>query len=192
MIREQLKTTITVFFILTVITGIIYPLVITGIAQLFFNNQANGSIIVRDEKAIGSSLIGQPFDNPKYFWGRPSVTSPMGYNSASSSGSNLGPSNPALADNIKTLVQMLQAADPCNLENVPVDLVTASASGLDPHISVAAAMYQVPRVARLRGISQAEVIGVVKDNAHGRLMGIIGEPTVNVLQLNLTLDKHGK
>jgi potassium-transporting ATPase KdpC subunit len=192
MIREQLKTTITIFFILTVITGIIYPLVITGIAQLFFNNQANGSIIVRDEKAIGSSLIGQPFDNPKYFWGRPSVTSPMGYNSASSSGSNLGPSNPALADNIKTLVQMLQAADPCNLENVPVDLVTASASGLDPHISVAAAMYQVPRVARLRGISQAEVIGVVKDNAHGRLMGIIGEPTVNVLQLNLTLDKHGK
>jgi K+-transporting ATPase ATPase C chain len=192
MIREQLKTTITVFFILTVITGIIYPLVITGIAQLFFNNQANGSIIVRDEKAIGSSLIGQPFDNPKYFWGRPSVTSPVGYNSASSSGSNLGPSNPALADNIKTRIQMLQAADPCNLENVPVDLVTASASGLDPHISVAAAMYQVPRVARLRGISREEVAEIVRENTQKRFMGVIGEPVVNVLQLNLTLDKHGK
>ena len=192
MIREQLKTTIPVFVILTVITGIIYPLVITGIAQLFFNSQANGSIIVRDEKAIGSSLIGQPFDNPKYFWGRPSVTSPMGYNSASSSGSNLGPSNPALADNIKTRVQMLQAADPCNLENVPVDLVTASASGLDPHISVAAAMYQVPRVARLRGISREEVAEIVRENTQKRFMGVIGEPVVNVLQLNLTLDKHGK
>jgi K+-transporting ATPase ATPase C chain len=192
MIREQLKTTIPVFVILTVITGIIYPLVITGIAQLFFNNQANGSIIVRDEKAIGSSLIGQPFDNPKYFWGRPSVISPVGYNSASSSGSNLGPSNPALADNIKTRVQMLQAADPCNLENVPVDLVTASASGLDPHISVAAAMYQVPRVARLRGISREEVAEIVRENTQKRFMGVIGEPVVNVLQLNLTLDKHGK
>jgi K+-transporting ATPase KdpC subunit len=188
MIREQLKTTILMFIILTIITGIIYPLIITGIAQLFFHNQANGSIIVRDGKVIGSSLIGQPFDNAGYFWGRLSATSGEAFNAASSTGSNLGPSNPALLDALKTRVSNLQAADPDNKMPVPVDLVTSSASGLDPHISLAAAYYQVPRIARERKMRQDVVRAIVQENIENRFLGVIGEPVVNVLRLNLALD----
>jgi len=192
MIREQLKTTILIFIILTIITGIIYPLVITGIAELFFKSQANGSIIIRDGKVIGSSLIGQPFDDLGYFWGRPSATTPAAFNAASSSGSNLGPSNPALSDAVKTRVNNLHTADPDNKLPIPVDLVTSSASGLDPHISPAAAYYQIPRIARVRNIQQDVLLRIVQENTENRFLGIIGEPVVNVLRLNLAIDSVDK
>ena len=190
MFRKQLKSAFLVFLLLTVITGIIYPFVITAVAQIFFRHQADGSIIFKDGKPIGSSLIGQSFEDPKYFWGRLSATSPVAFNALASSGSNFGPLNVALRQNVEARIKSLQNVNPENKSPIPVDLVTASASGLDPHISIAAALYQVPRVARLRGIPQEKVTEIVRENTQGRLMGVIGEPVVNVLQLNMALDKY--
>jgi K+-transporting ATPase ATPase C chain len=174
---------------LTLVTGVVYPLVVTSIAQLAMRDAANGSIVERDGKAVGSTLIGQPFSDPKYFWSRPSATAPMPYNAGASTGSNLGPTNPALTDAVKGRIEALRAADPGNSAAVPVDLVTASASGLDPHISPAAAEYQVARVARVRGVDPARVRTLVAEHTQGRQLGFLGEPVVNVLQLNLALDR---
>jgi potassium-transporting ATPase KdpC subunit len=190
MFQKQLKSAFLVFLSLTVITGIIYPFVITAVAQVFFRHQADGSIIFKDGKPIGSSLIGQSFDDPKYFWGRLSATSPVVFNASASSGSNIGPLNAILRQNVEARIKLLQNVNPENKSPIPVDLVTASASGLDPHISIAAALYQVPRVARLRGIPQEKVTEIVRENTQGRLMGVIGEPVVNVLQLNMALDNY--
>ena len=173
---------------LTLITGIAYPLFITGVAQVAFPRQANGSLLVKDGKAVGSSLIGQPFDDPKYFWSRPSATNPFPDNAAASSGSNQGPLNPALAQAVQGRVGALRAADPASTAAVPVDLVTTSGSGLDPHISPAAALYQVPRVARERKLDVETVRMLVERHIEGRTLGILGEPRVNVLALNLALD----
>jgi potassium-transporting ATPase KdpC subunit len=173
---------------ITVLTGIGYPLIVTGVAQLVFRDQANGSLIIRNQKIIGSRLIGQPFFEPKYFWSRPSATSPMPYNGASSSGSNLGPTNPALKEAVEARVQALHDAGPTPPGGVPVDLVTASGSGLDPDISVAAAEYQIPRIAKVRNISQDELRALVAARAEGRQLGFLGEARLNVLELNLALD----
>ena len=186
--RTLIRPAIVLFLVLTVITGLIYPLVVTGIAQVLFPQQANGSLIVKNGQAVGSQLIGQPFDDPKYFWGRPSATSPFPYNAAASSGSNLGPSNPALTDAVKARMDALKTADPANTQPIPVDLVTSSASGLDPHISPAAAVYQVTRIARARGLDEAAVRQLVGQYTQGRDLGVLGEPRVNVLELNLALD----
>jgi K+-transporting ATPase ATPase C chain len=172
----------------TILTGLVYPLAVTSLAQAIFPYQANGSFILRGNRVVGSALIGQPFNDPRYFWGRPSATTSFPYNAAASSGSNLGPSNPALADAVKARVEALQAADPGNAAPVPVDLLTASASGLDPHISVAAALYQVPRVARARGLAPTTLQQIVEQHVEGRQFGILGERRVNVLKLNLALD----
>lgn len=174
--------------VLTVVTGIFYPLIVTGIAQVVFPYHANGSLIVKEGKTVGSALIGQPFDDSKYFWSRPSATSPFPDNAGSSSGSNLSPTNPELIKAVQGRVDALRAADPGNTAPVPVDLVTASGSGLDPHISPAAALYQVPRVARARQLEPGAVRQLVDRYTEGRFMGILGEPRVNVLQLNLALD----
>jgi len=184
----HLRPALIMLIVLTVLTGVIYPAIVTGIAQLVFPRQANGSLIVKDGKVIGSALIGQPFDDPKYFWGRPSATSPFGYNAASSSGSNLSPTNPALIKGVQERVDALRAADPGNTAPVPVDLVTASGSGLDPHISPAAALYQVNRVAKARKLDPAAVRDLVERHTEGRQFGFLGEPRVNVLALNLALD----
>ena len=184
----HLRPALILLIVLTVLTGVIYPAIVTGIAQLVFPRQANGSLIVKDGKVIGSALIGQPFDDPKYFWGRPSATSPFGYNAASSSGSNLSPTNPALIKGVQERVDALRAADPGNTAPVPVDLVTASGSGLDPHISPAAALYQVNRVAKARKLDPAAVRDLVERHTEGRQFGFLGEPRVNVLALNLALD----
>jgi len=184
----QLRSALMMFFILTILTGVAYPLAVTAIAQLLFPHQANGSLISKDGKPIGSTLIGQPFDDPKYFWGRPSATAPFPYNAAASSGSNLGPTNPALIETVKMRVAALKAADPGNDTPVPVDLVTASGSGLDPHISPASAEYQVRRVARARGREEAFVRTLVSQHTEGRQLGMLGERRVNVLALNLALD----
>jgi K+-transporting ATPase ATPase C chain len=178
--------------VLTLLTGVLYPLLVTGIAQLAFPRAANGSLIVADGKSVGSSLIGQPFDDPKYFWGRPSATSPMPYNGAASSGSNQGPRNPALADAVRDRIKALRDADPGNVAPVPVDLITASGSGLDPHISVAAAEYQSARVAKARGLPIDKVQSLVSAHTDGRTFGLLGEPRVNVLAMNLALDRSGK
>jgi potassium-transporting ATPase KdpC subunit len=188
MIKAQLRPALMALLLFTLITGVIYPLVVTGIAQVVFPHQANGSLIVKDRQAVGSALIGQPFDDPKYFWGRLSATAPYAYNAAASSGSNLGPTNPALVDEVKARVDALKAADPTNTQPIPVDLVTSSGSGLDPHISVAAANYQLPRVARARGLSEDQVRSLVQRFSEGRTFGILGEPRVNVLMLNQALD----
>ncbi len=188
MLKEQIRPAILLFIILSLVTGVIYPLFITGIAQIFFHDQANGSLIYRNGQSMGSSLIGQQFDDPKYFWGRLSATSPAWFNAAASSGSNLGPLNPALLDGIKVRFKALKEFDPNNKTLIPVDLVTSSASGLDPDISLAAAFYQIPRVAHMRGLSQNFVKKIVNQHTYGRFLGVIGEPVVNVLELNLALD----
>lgn len=185
---KLIRQAIVMLVALTVVTGVIYPLVVTGLAQLLFPRAANGSVIERDGKSLGSEVIGQAFSDPKYFWSRPSATAPFADNAASSSGSNLGPTNPALADAVKQRVDALRAADPGNTSAVPVDLVTASASGLDPHITPAAAAYQVARVARVRGLAKAQVEGLLVQATEGRQFGLLGEPRVNVLKLNLLLD----
>ena len=187
--NTQFRPAITIFALLTIITGVIYPLVVTGIAQLAFPHQAHGSLIEKDGVVIGSELIGQQFDDPSYFWGRPSATSPEPYNAASSSGSNLGPTNPALISAVEARVKVLQEADPDNTLPIPVDLVTASGSGLDPHISVASALYQVQRVATARGLNEADVVALVNQYTEGRQFGFLGEPRVNVLLLNIALDE---
>ena len=183
--KNQLRPALTIFALLTIITGVIYPLMVTGVSQVLFPSQSNGSIITVNGKAAGSDLIGQQFDDPKYFWGRISA---VGYNADLSSGSNYGPLNPALLEAVQARIDALQAADPDNTLPIPVDLVTASASGLDPHISVAAALYQVHRVASARGLSEADVHSLVEQNIEGRQFGFLGESTVNVLKLNLALD----
>ena len=188
MIRNMLMS----LLLFTVITGFIYPLVVTGIAQVIFPGKANGSIIAKNGKAVGSDLLGQQFEDPKYFWGRLSATTPYPYNGGSSSGSNLGPNNPDLMKAVQARIQALREADPGNTAKIPVDLVTASGSGLDPHISPAAAAYQVQRVAKLRGMDEAKVSALVAANTEGRQFWILGEPTVNVLKLNLALDDLGK
>ncbi|MGO9837790.1 MAG: potassium-transporting ATPase subunit KdpC [Polyangiaceae bacterium] len=189
----QLRAAIVSLFALTLIAGVAYPLLVTGIAQAAFPNQANGSLIVKDGRSVGSHLIGQPFDDPKYFWGRLSATAdangkPLPYNGAASTGSNLGPTNPALIDEVKGRIDALHEADPGNDVPIPVDLVTSSASGLDPDISPAAAAYQLHRVARARGLSDGQVRAVVDSHTTDRQLLVLGEPRVNVLDLNLALD----
>jgi K+-transporting ATPase ATPase C chain len=186
--RRELRPAIVAMVVFTVLTGLVYPLAMTGLAQVLFPRQAQGSLISRDGHAIGSTLIGQPFDDPKYFWGRLSATSPFSYNASASSGSNLGPTSKALREAVAGRVAALRAADPQATGPVPVDLVTASASGLDPDISPAAADYQVRRVARVRGISEQTVRQLVGQSTAGREFGVLGEPRVNVLELNLRLD----
>ncbi|MFZ5551446.1 MAG: potassium-transporting ATPase subunit KdpC [Pseudomonadota bacterium] len=184
-----LRPAIAVFVVLSLITGLAYPLLTTGVAQTAFPHQANGSL-VKDAagRVVGSELIGQAFSDPKHFWSRPSATGPMAYNAGASTGSNLGPSNPALHDAVKSRIEALRAADPGNTAPVPVDLVTTSGSGLDPHISRAAADYQAARVARTRGLPEAEVRSLVEQHTEGRSLGFLGEPRVNVLRLNLALN----
>ncbi len=194
MIR-QFRPALAVLFVLTIVTGVAYPLVITGIAQLVFPRQANGSLIVQNGKAVGSELIGQQFSDPKYFWGRLSATGDYPYNAfnaqtlTGSSGSNYGPMNPALIKEVQDRIDALRKADPGNTAPIPVDLVTSSGSGLDPNISVAAALYQAPRVARLRGLPLDQVQKLIARYTQGRQLGFLGEPRVNVLELNLALDQ---
>src|SRR5580765_4494765 len=186
--RAHLRPALVSLALLSVVTGLAYPAIVTVVAQLIFPRQANGSLVTAGGKTVGSSLIGQPFDDPKYFWSRPSATSPFGYNAGASSGSNLSPTNPALVSSVQGRVDALRAADPGNTAPVPVDLVTASASGLDPHISPAAALYQVGRVAKARKLEPDVVRQLVDRYTEGRQLGFLGEPRVNVLELNLALD----
>jgi potassium-transporting ATPase KdpC subunit len=188
MMFKQLRAAVATFVVLSVITGVVYPLVVTLIAGAVFPAQAGGSLILDGDQIAGSTLIGQPFDDPKYFWSRPSATSPAPYNAGASSGSNLGPTNPALADAVAQRVAALRAADPVNTAPVPIDLVTASASGLDPHISPAAAEYQAARVARVRGVELEAIRKLVARHTESRLLHLLGEATVNVLALNRDLD----
>jgi K+-transporting ATPase ATPase C chain len=191
---NQLRAAVVMLALMTLLTGVVYPLVVTGIAQIAFPHAANGSLIMQDGQAVGSELIGQPFDAPEYFWSRLSATGTFAYNAfngdnqTASSGSNLGPLNPALLAAAQARIDALRAADPGNTASIPVDLVTASASGLDPHISPAAALYQVPRVARVRGLTEAQVRQLVDEHTQGRQLGFLGEPRVNVLTLNLALE----
>jgi K+-transporting ATPase ATPase C chain len=188
MILKQLRPAITMIVLCTVLTGVAYPLFITGIAQLVFPAKANGSLLLRGGNVIGSGLIGQRFSDPKYFWARPSATAPYAYNAGASAGSNYGPTNPALVDGVRKRIDDLKRADPQNNEPIPVDLVTASGSGLDPHISIAAALYQLPRVARVRGLAEDRIRPLVDQCTEGRQLGFLGEPRVNVLKLNLALE----
>ena len=188
--KNTLRPALVVFLVLTLLTGVAYPLLVTGLAQALFPSQAHGSLILREGKPVGSTLIGQSFSSPGHFWGRPSATGPMANNAAASSGSNLGPMNPALTDAVKARVAALRAADPSNTAAIPVDLVTASASGLDPHISLAAAQYQLGRVARERKLSTEAAQLLIDQSTQRPLLGLLGEPVVNVLQLNLALDAH--
>ena len=188
--KSMLRPALVLFFALTLLTGLVYPLVVTRFAQSAFPDQAAGSLVVHDGKVVGSMLIGQNFTDPGHFWGRPSATGTLPYNAAASGGSNLGPLNPALADAVKNRVAALRAADPGNAAAVPVDLVTASASGLDPHISPAAAAYQTERVARTRGLTTAQVQALVAQNTEAPFWGVLGEPRVHVLRLNLAVDDY--
>src|SRR5450432_1465016 len=190
--NNTLRPALVLFLLLSLITGVVYPLATTGVARLAFPNQAAGSLVERDGKVVGSTLIGQSFSDPKYFWSRPSATSPMSNNAGSSSGSNLGPSNPALVDAVKGRIAALRAADPGNTAPIPVDLVTASASGLDPEISLAAAQFQAARVARVRGLPVERVRALVGERTRSTLLAFLGEPRINVLELNLALDALGK
>jgi len=184
-----IRPAIVLLVIMTLLTGVAYPFVITGIAQVLFPDKANGSIVVKNGKAVGSRLIGQSFADPKYLWSRPSASTPQPYNGLGSTGSNLGPLNSALTDAIKQHVDALHAADPSNKAPIPADLVTASGSGLDPEISLAAAYYQEARVARVRGVATAVVHNLIETHAQGRVLGFLGEPRVNVLEVNLALDQ---
>jgi K+-transporting ATPase ATPase C chain len=186
---KEFKPAFMLLLVFTLLTGAVYPALVTLLAQTLFPQAANGSLIVRDGKILGSELIGQPFSNTRYFWGRPSATSPMPYNAAASAGSNLGPTNPALAEAIKARIAMLHASDPAQHQAIPVDLVTSSASGLDPDISPAAAAWQLPRVARARGLDADAIARLVQQHTQGRIFGVLGEPRVKVLALNLALDK---
>lgn len=186
--KTYIRPCVVLFGLLTILTGVIYPAIITVIGQVVFPVQANGSVIFKDGKAIGSSLVGQSFDSPEYFWGRPSATAPFAYNGASSGGSNLSPTNPAWLDTVKERVEAIYAAHPDETAAVPVDLVTASGSGLDPHISPSAAEFQVKRIAKARGLDESKVRELVTRNTDRRVFGIMGEPRVNVLRLNLALD----
>lgn len=188
---KEFKPAVILLIALSILTGMIYPALVTGVARLVFPNEARGSVLERDGKVVGSSLIGQNFSDPKHFWGRPSATSPMPYNAAASSGSNQGPLSPALAEAATGRIAALKASDPGQTAPIPVDLVTASASGLDPHISIAAALWQVPRIARARHLSEEAVKAHVATRTEGRQWGFLGEPRVNVLRLNLDLDKVG-
>ncbi len=189
MFVRLIRPAVSLLVLMTLLLGLGYPLVITGVAKVAFPRQAEGSLIYKDGKLIGSRLIGQSFSDPKYFWGRPSATTPQPYNGLASSGSNLGPLNPALLDQVKANAKALHDADPDNRRLVPVDLVTASASGLDPDISPAAARYQAARVARARNLPLARVEALIKSHQRGRLFGFIGERRINVLELNLALDE---
>ncbi len=185
-----IRNSLTSLLLFAILTGIIYPLVVTGISQVVFPHQANGSIITKNGKAVGSSLLGQQFEDPKYFWGRLSATTPYPFNGGSSSGSNLGPNNPDLMKAVQARIQALRSAEPGNEAKIPADLVTASGSGLDPHISPAAADYQLHRVAKIRGIDEAKMRTLIEQHTKGRWIGLIGEPVVNVLELNLALDEQ--
>jgi len=189
---KELKPALLMLALLTVLTGALYPALVTGLAQTVFPHQANGSLIEQDGKVVGSELIGQPFSDPKHFWGRPSATGPIPDNAGASTGSNLGPLNPALEETVKSRIDALKASDPTQTAPIPVDLVTASGSGLDPHISPAAARWQAPRIARLRGLNEAGVMQLIEAHTQGRQFGLLGEPRVNVLTLNLALDRPGK
>ena len=190
--KTLLRPALTVFVLLSAITGVVYPVAVTGIAKVLFPDAAEGSLIVVNSKPVGSRLIGQNFTDPKHFWGRPSTTGPMPYNAGASSGSNQGPLNPALKDAVKARIDALKASDPSQTAPIPEDLVTASGSGLDPQISPAAARWQAPRVARVRGLSEAEVSRLIDAHTEGRQLGLLGEPRVNVLALNLALDRLAK
>jgi K+-transporting ATPase ATPase C chain len=188
--KNILRPALVLFVILTMLTGVAYPLVVTGLAQILFPSQAHGSLIVRGSKTVGSALIGQSFSDPAHFWGRPSATGPMSNNAAASSGSNQGPMNPALLDAVKARVAALRAVDPFNTAAIPIDLVTASASGLDPHISLAGAQYQLDRVAKARKLPLEVVQNLIDQSTQRPILRLLGEPVVNVLQLNLALDAH--
>lgn len=188
--KTLFRPALSLFVVLSLITGLLYPLLVTGIAKVAFPNEANGSLVERNGKAVGSALIGQNYTEPKYFWGRPSATGPYPNNGQASSGSNLGPANPALIDAVKGRIAALKAADPGNAQAIPVDLVTTSASGLDPHISPAAAAYQLNRVAKARGLPVAVVDTLIAQSTEGRQWGLFGEPRVNVLRLNMALDSQ--
>lgn len=190
MLLQHFRKAVIIMVLMTVIMGFLYPLAVTGIAQLVFPEKANGSFLDRDGRRVGSELIGQPFSTPRYFWSRPSATGPFAYNAGASSGSNYGPLNPALLDGARKRIKDLKEADPKNTQPIPVDLVTASGSGLDPHISVAAALYQVPRVARIRNVSEEKIRSIVNQHTEARQFGFLGEPRVNVLKLNLALDEN--
>lgn len=187
--KQLIRPALTLFVTLSLVTGLAYPMLVTGIAQLVFPEKAAGSLVLKDGKAVGSTLIGQNFTDPKYFWGRPSATAPQPYNATASGGSNLGPLNPALTEAVKGRVEALKAADPDNKRPIPVDLVTASASGLDPHITPAAAEYQVARIAKARHIRDMELQALIGAHVERRQWGLFGEPRVNVLALNLALDR---
>ena len=185
--RSQIRPALVIFFAMMLVTGVVYPLLVTTVAQAALHDKANGSLVVRGGKVIGSALIGQPFDDPGYFWGRPSATDPAPYNAGASSGSNLGPSSEALRDAVRTRVAALRRADPGHAGPIPVDLVTASGSGLDPDITPAAALYQMPRVARARGMDPERLVRLVTEHTEPRQLGVLGEPRVNVWMLNLSL-----
>jgi K+-transporting ATPase ATPase C chain len=190
MFVRLIRPAVSLLVLMTILLGIVYPLLITGVAKVTFPRQAEGSLIYQDGKLIGSTLIGQSFTDPKYFWGRPSATAPQPYNGVASSGSNLGPLNPALLDAVKANAKALHDADPENRQPIPVDLVTASASGLDPEISTAGALFQAARVARARNLPLAQVEALIKAHEQGRLFGLIGERRINILELNFALDQR--